>query len=96
MKKLCRFLAERGYSSETFEGLLSFKVSRESKLFPAASPDEVNAILNVIDRRVPRGNRDYAIILLGVVTGLRVGEPYVKQKLKLSKSFVKSTNNVTV
>jgi integrase len=71
MKKLYRFLAERGYSTETFEALLNFRVSRESRLYPAAAPEEVDAILNVIDRRTPRGKRDYAIILLGAVTGLR-------------------------
>ena len=71
MKKLFRFLADNGYSQDAFEKLLNFKVFRESKLFPAASPDELDAILNVIDRHLPRGKRDYAIILLGVVTGLR-------------------------
>lgn len=71
MKKLYRFLAERGYSAETYEGLLNFRVSRESRLYPAATPEEVAAILDVIDRRIPRGKRDYAIMLLGTVTGLR-------------------------
>lgn len=74
MKKLYHFLAERGYSADTFEGLFNFKVSRESKLYPAAAPEEVDAILDVIDRRTPRGKRDYAIILLGVVAGLRAGD----------------------
>jgi len=74
MKKLCHFLAGRGYSAGTFEGLLNFKVSRESKLYPATAPEEMAAILDVIDRRTPRGKRDYAIILLGIVTGLRAGD----------------------
>ena len=62
---------EHGYSPNDFNGLLNFKVSRESKLFPATPPDEVNAILDIIDRRIPSGKRNYAIIMLGVVMGLR-------------------------
>jgi integrase len=81
MKKLYCFLAGRGYSAEAFEGLFAFKVSRESRLYPAATQEEVVAILNVIDRRIPHGKRDYAIILLGVVTGLRAGDI---SKLRLS------------
>jgi integrase len=71
MKKLYQFLAAGGYSSEAYEGLFNFKVSRESRLYPAASPEEVAAILDVIDRRLLSGKRDYAMVLLGVVTGLR-------------------------
>ena len=71
MKKLCRHLHERGYLPNTFEALLSFKVCRESKMYPAAMDDEVAAVLNTIDRRMPKGKRDYAIILLAIVTGLR-------------------------
>lgn len=71
MKKLCSFLAERGLSAENYEGLFKFKVFRETKVFPATPPDDVDAILSVIDRRTETGKRNYAIILLGAVTGLR-------------------------
>lgn len=71
MKKLCRYLHEHDYLPNSFEALLSFKVCRESKMYPAAMDDEVAAVLNTIDRRMPKGKRDYAIILLAVVTGLR-------------------------
>lgn len=74
MKKLYGFLSDNGYSSENYKGLLTFRVSRESKLYPPAQPDDVAAILDVIDRRIPRGKRDYAMILLGVVTGLRAAD----------------------
>jgi len=40
-------------------------------MYPAALDDEVAAVLEVIDRRKTKGKRDYAIILLAVVTGLR-------------------------
>ncbi|MGI6154269.1 MAG: tyrosine-type recombinase/integrase [Christensenellaceae bacterium] len=71
MKKLYCFLSEHGYSEESYEGLLTFRTSHEAKMYPAMPPDDVDAILKVIDRRIPRGKRDYAMILLGTVTGLR-------------------------
>jgi site-specific recombinase XerD len=71
MKKLYCFLAERGLSEGNFAGLFKFRVSRESKIFPATPPDDIDAVLSAIDRHTPRGKRDYAIIMLGVVMGLR-------------------------
>jgi integrase len=71
MKKLYRYLVANGYGNENYDGLFSFAISRESKLYPAASPNEVNRTLDVIDRRTPQGKRDYAMVLLGAVTGLR-------------------------
>jgi integrase/recombinase XerD len=38
------------------------------------SPDEVEHVLSAIDRSSPRGNRDYAILLLLARLGLRAGE----------------------
>lgn len=71
MRKLYRYLSANGYSSKDFEGLLSFRISRGSKLYPAANPDEINKTLDLIDRRTPQGKRDYAMVLLGAITGLR-------------------------
>ena len=71
MKKLYRYLVNNGYGNDDYDGLFSFAISRESKLYPAASPEEVNHTLDIIDRRTPQGKRDYAMVLLGTVTGLR-------------------------
>ena len=71
LKKLCAYLYKRGLIPSSFESLLAFRVSRESKQFPATSPEEIEAVLNLIDRDTPKGKRDYAIIMLAVVTGLR-------------------------
>lgn len=71
LKKLYRFLKATGYSDHDFKELLSMKVCRESKVLPAATPEDVNAILNVLDMNSVTGRRDYAILLLGWVTGLR-------------------------
>lgn len=81
MKKLCQFLYENGYQTSEFKGLLDFKVSRESPLYPAANQDEVSKVLDSIDRNLPLGKRNYAIILLGIALGLRAIDI---AKLKLS------------
>jgi integrase len=71
LKKLCGYLNSRGLLPNSFEGLLSFRVSRETRLLPTTSPEEIEAVLNIIDRDTPKGKRDYAIIMLALVTGLR-------------------------
>jgi len=71
MRKLYGFLKANGYSEESYIDLLSFKITRESKVFPAIPKDEIEKILDIIDRRTQQGKRDYAIVLLGVATGLR-------------------------
>jgi integrase len=74
LKKLYRYLKDQNLSSQDFEELLSFKVIRGKRLFPAATPNDVAAILSQVDRRLPVGKRDYAMILLGAVTGLRAAD----------------------
>lgn len=81
MRKLYRYLADNEVVPENYDGLLSFRVSRASRLFPALPKDEVTMILESINRRTPKGKRDYAIILLGVVTGLRAVD-IIRLKLK--------------
>ena len=71
MKKLCAYLHERGLLANPFTALLSMHVSRESKMYPAARQDEIALVLEQIDRSTVRGKRDYAVILLGAVVGLR-------------------------
>jgi len=71
LKKLCAYLNDRGLLPNAFSGLLSFGVSREARQFPTTSADEIEAVLSLIDRDTPKGKRDYAIIMLAVVTGLR-------------------------
>lgn len=71
LKKLYRFLHERGYTQSNYEAFFAFKICRESRLFPAAEDVTVDAILNVIDTQTAIGKRDYAIILLGYVLGMR-------------------------
>lgn len=71
LRKLYRFLYEEGYTGDSYEAFFAFKICRESRLFPAAEDGMVDAILNVIDTQTAIGKRDYAIILLGYVLGMR-------------------------
>jgi len=71
MKHLCDYLFRNGFLSNNFNGLLSFRINRETKLLPATPWSEIETVLQSIDRNTPKGKRDYAIIILASVTGLR-------------------------
>jgi hypothetical protein len=47
------------------------KIPRGSKLYPATTHSELAAIFDEIDRSSVKGKRDYAIILLGAILGVR-------------------------
>ena len=70
-RKLCAYLYEQNLISNPFTALLSIKVPRGSKMYPPTPHDELTAILNQVDKSTARGKRNYAIIMLGVVFGLR-------------------------
>jgi len=71
LKKLHLYFAEQGLTRSSYGKAFSFSVSVERKILPAASQEEIAATLGAIDLSEPQGERDYAIILLGAVTGLR-------------------------
>lgn len=71
LKKLYVFLHKAGYISDPYTEFFTFKICRESRMFPAANPESVNAVLNVIDTQTSVGKRDYAIIMMGYVLGMR-------------------------
>ena len=71
MKKLYHYLAGAGHATSDYAELLSFQISRGSSVLPDVPAEELAQTLAVIDRRTPLGKRNYAIILLGAVIGLR-------------------------
>lgn len=71
MRKLCAYLFEEGLINNPFTALLSMKIQRDSKLYPPTPHDELVLILEQIDRTDARGKRNYAIIMLGAILGLR-------------------------
>ena len=71
LKKLCAHWFEFGYGNETYEKLLSFPVVMGRKIRRPVPHSEIATVLDVIDRNTVEGKRDYAMILLATVTGLR-------------------------
>jgi len=71
LRKLYDYLSASGFSNIPYKELLSFKVNRERKIYPCVPKEEIAAIFEAIDRNTKRGKRDYAIMLLGAVMGLR-------------------------
>jgi len=71
LAKLYVYLYKSGLSESPYQGLFSFKVNRESKMRPVMSRDEIAKVLCGIDRKTVGGKRAYAVIMLGVVLGLR-------------------------
>lgn len=52
----------------------SVRVPAGAKIPSAYSPEDIQAILEAVDRENPQGKRDYAILLLAARLGLRVGD----------------------
>jgi integrase len=71
LRHLCDYLFRNGLLRSDFKALLSFRVNRATRLLPATPWSEIEAVLKTIDRLTPKGKRDYAMILLAAVTGLR-------------------------
>lgn len=71
LKKLSAYLFEIGLGTGSYENLLSFSVPVARKIKRPIPHSEIAAALNMIDRRTSEGKRDYAMILLAAVTGLR-------------------------
>jgi site-specific recombinase XerD len=71
LKHLLVFVSPNGILSEAMNKLFRLRIRRDVKISPFMPQDEIAAVLNVIDRTTAIGKRDYAMILLAVVTGLR-------------------------
>jgi len=71
LRKLYAFLYTTGRAEDDYSALFSFSVNREKKVFPALPKSDIAKLLDAIDRSTVRGKRDYAIMMLGTVLGLR-------------------------
>lgn len=71
LKKLYAFLYQTGQVEEDYNALFSFTVNREKRIFPVLPRSDIAKLLETIDRSTVKGKRDYAIMLLGIVLGLR-------------------------
>lgn len=71
LKVFFLFLSEDGILSAQMNRLFLFRIPIDKKIKPFMSHDEIAAVLNIIDRTTAKGKRDYAIIILAAITGLR-------------------------
>ena len=71
VRKFHAYLNESSLLSSSFSDVLAFSVRPEHKIKKPAQPSETAAALSQVDRATPKGRRDYAMIMLGVVLGLR-------------------------
>lgn len=71
LKHLHQFLYEKGYTQINLTPVLSFSTPPMRRIQRPVPIDEIAAVLSIIDRNTPTGKRDFAMILLATVTGLR-------------------------
>jgi site-specific recombinase XerD len=69
------FLFAHGYTDYDLTPMLpKVRVSRNATIPYVWSKDDLQKLLGVIDREDPKGKRDYAIILIAIRLGLRIGD----------------------
>ena len=71
IRRFLTYLNETGLSDVNADRYLVNPAPRRKKLLPCFTDDEVDAILNSIDRSSSIGKRDYAIMITALWTGLR-------------------------
>jgi len=65
------YLNKHSLLQNDYSRLLDVPIRREKKVLPCITDDEMEMLLKQIDHNTPMGKRDYAIILLGMINGLR-------------------------
>ena len=69
------FLYERGYTENDLSPQLpKVRVPRNASIPYVWSKEDIQKLLGAIDRSDPKGKRDYAILLIAVRLGLRIGD----------------------
>jgi site-specific recombinase XerD len=71
IRAFLRYLTEQGISNTELVTAVPENVSPKRAVYDGFSSDEIEKLLAAIDRSTPRGKRDYAMLLIGVKTGLR-------------------------
>lgn len=75
LRHFLRYLRCAGLISDDFaEKIHMPPVSKSTKLPSACTADELKRMIAAIDRSSPVGKRDYAMIILACVLGLRIGD----------------------
>jgi len=71
LSKLYAYLYKIGFAESSYSSFFSFPVMRERKIPKLHTREEIAAMLDTIDRSTAIGKRAYAVMLLGIVFGLR-------------------------
>lgn len=75
IKTFLGYMLKQGYITNDLAARVpSVKVNQRGNLPSAFTKDEVGRLLSAVERSNPQGKRDYAILLLAVHYGMRVGE----------------------
>lgn len=75
LRTLLRYLHEENILKKDFSSVVpKIKIDKTSRIPSAYRKEEVQKLLNSIDRGNPKGRRDYAILLLASRLGMRAGE----------------------
>ncbi len=75
LRVLLRYLYVEKILQKDFSHLVpQIKIDKTSRIPSAYSKDEVQKLLNAVDRGNPKGKRDYAILLLASRLGIRAGD----------------------
>ena len=75
LRFLLRYLQENGLLPEDYASKIHMPpVSKQATIPSAWTVDELKKLISVIDRNSPIGKRDYAMILLACVLGLRISD----------------------
>lgn len=74
-RKYFSFLYERGYASHDLAPMLpKVRTPRNATIPYVWSKTDIQRLLDAIDRDDPKGKRDYAILLIAIRLGLRIGD----------------------
>lgn len=71
LKQTFYFLKKEGMIDQDYSFVFSLPLPKEHRVRKPILHGEIAAILESIDQSTPQGKRDYAMILIGTVTGLR-------------------------
>jgi site-specific recombinase XerD len=71
IRAFLRFLAEQGISNIALVTAVPGSVSPKRVVYDGFDAQETDKLLAAVDRSTPQGKRDYAMLLIGVRTGLR-------------------------
>ncbi|MEI6421608.1 MAG: site-specific integrase, partial [Lentisphaerota bacterium] len=74
IKLLLKYLDRTGVLTLPFDPSVLKPVKNGRRLIPPFTREELERLLGGIDRDTPSGKRNYAILLLGLTTGIRAGD----------------------